>query len=213
MDEGVKLPLVPLNEGAPLSYARKMVATSIENQDEGPPLSYPRKVVAASMENEDKNEKHVHVPYIEKRKIKKSSPRMKHVEKFNKIINICLDLARVSAYDASGRIKSRNGKFVENSNVTLLLEHAMSPGKLLIGEQEFLEMLANANVNPDLILNENVKAKLKSLRTTYKTPNVEPEVFIRKVEHRPENFSRKRKLEEEEVEEDIPNKRLRNWIY
>ena len=38
----------------------------------------------------------------------------------------------------------------------------MSVGKVLHGEDEFIVLLAKCNIDPDLILNDNVKSKLIS---------------------------------------------------
>jgi len=36
----------------------------------------------------------------------------------------------------------------------------MSPGRVLHGEEEFIALLADSNVDPELLMNENVKSKL-----------------------------------------------------
>jgi hypothetical protein len=73
---------------------------------------------------------------------------------------VILKLARKIGYDSDLRIKLKNGKYLEKSNIVDLLTHAMSVGKVLYGEQEFIDLLADSDVDPDLIINDNVRIKL-----------------------------------------------------
>lgn len=76
------------------------------------------------------------------------------------IIKTALKLASINGYDDQYRIRNRNGKYLANTNVHDLLNHCMSVGRKLTAENEFIELLAEAGIDPDWILNENVKAKL-----------------------------------------------------
>jgi len=76
------------------------------------------------------------------------------------IIKVALKLATINGYDDQYRIRNRNGKYLVNTNVHDLLNHCMSVGRKLTAENEFIELLAEADIDPDWILNENVKAKL-----------------------------------------------------
>ena len=87
--------------------------------------------------------------------------KFKIYDKIHRFIKIILKLAKSESYDEGLRIKSRNGKFLEKSNIVDLLTHAMSAGKVLHGEEEFIGLLAECGVDPELILNENVKSKLE----------------------------------------------------
>ena len=87
--------------------------------------------------------------------------KSKIYDKIHRFIKIILKLAKNVGYDSEFRIKLNTGKYLERSNVVDLLTHAMSMGKVLYGENEFIELLAKSDVEPDLIINENVKAKLK----------------------------------------------------
>lgn len=92
------------------------------------------------------------------------------IDKIQRLLKIVLKIADIKGYDYMWRIKTNDGKLVENSNIINLLLHAMSPGKLLIGEKEFIELLYKANVDPDLIINDNVKVKLTSLLENNRIP-------------------------------------------
>jgi hypothetical protein len=93
---------------------------------------------------------------------KKDKIKSKIYDKVHKLLKIIMKLARHVGYDDDLKIKLKNGKYLEKSNIVDLLTHAMSMGKVLYGESEFIDLLHSAGVNPDLIINENVKNKLIS---------------------------------------------------
>lgn len=101
------------------------------------------------------------------------------IDKIQRLLKIVLKIADIKGYDYMWRIKRTDGKTVDNSNIINLLLHAMSPGKLLVGEKEFIDLLYKANVDADLIINDNVKAKLTSL---YENKNRLPTTTITKAE-------------------------------
>ena len=94
--------------------------------------------------------------------VEKSTDKIKSkiYDKIHRFIKIILKLARTIGYDDDLRIKLRSGKYLEKSNIVDLLTHAMSAGKVLYGEEEFVELLADSNVDPNLIINDNVRNKL-----------------------------------------------------
>ena len=81
-------------------------------------------------------------------------------DKIHRFIKIILKLAKFVGYDDDLRIKLKNGDYLEKSNIVDLLTHAMSAGRVLYGEQEFIELLADSHVDPNLIINDNVRMKL-----------------------------------------------------
>ena len=93
---------------------------------------------------------------------KKDKIKSKIYDKVHKLLKIILKLARHVGYDEDLKIKLKNGKYLEKSNIVDLLTHAMSMGRVLYGESEFIDLLHSAGVNPELIINENVKNKLFS---------------------------------------------------
>ena len=94
--------------------------------------------------------------------VEKSTDKIKSkiYDKIHRFIKVILKLARTIGYDDDLRIKLRSGKYLEKSNIVNLLTHAMSAGKVLYGEDEFIELLADSGVDPNLIINENVRNKL-----------------------------------------------------
>ena len=82
--------------------------------------------------------------------------------KMYKTVEIVAKLADIKGYDKTFRIQAPDGNYMPNSNLITLITHAMSSGRVLHGEQEFISLLHRAGVGPELILNENVKSKLAS---------------------------------------------------
>ena len=85
-------------------------------------------------------------------------------QKVPMIIRTVFNLALVNGYDKNMRIRNRNGEFINNSNLLDLLNHAMSVGKNLHASNEFVELLAEADVNPDWIINDQIKQMLIAKR-------------------------------------------------
>ena len=96
-------------------------------------------------------------------------------DKIHRFIKVIFKLAKHDSYDDETlRIKSRNGGYIDQTNIVYLLTHAMSLGKVLHGEEEFIALLSSSGVDPELILNENVKSKLMRYRTqSYPSTNKE----------------------------------------
>jgi len=127
--------------------------------------------------------------------------------KLLRLIKIVLKLANVNGYDDEGRVRTKDGTIINGSSVVVLLNHAMNYGHALIGETEFIQLLKEANVDPDLIVNDNVRSKLigvqditKPQKTTV-TTYIEPEIPEEETVDEPEPVEQrveKRKLPAEE---------------
>ena len=85
-------------------------------------------------------------------------------DKMQKLLKIVLKIAVHNAYIDYFRINDSNGNPINESDVVALLLHALSAGKLLIGEEDFIRLLYEADVNPNWIVNENVRVRLLALR-------------------------------------------------
>lgn len=73
---------------------------------------------------------------------------------------IILKLGRIKGYDEGRRILGSDGSYVPGSDISMLLNEVMSPNRVLKGMDEFIKLLAKAKIDHDLILNDNIKAKL-----------------------------------------------------
>lgn len=129
-----------------------------------------RKMVLIPAENEI-----ISIIKDDKIQTKKVKDERKSIKKITNIVEIALKLARIKAFNEYGHILGKNGDYIRNSNIANLLEHSMKNGKLLIGENEFIELLHRAGVSEESIFNENIRYKLKNLKTsdiTYTEPTV-----------------------------------------
>jgi hypothetical protein len=128
--------------------------------------------------------------------------RKKMYDKIHGLLKIVLKLANISAYDTQGRIKSKTGDFVNNSNLVNLLNHAMSSGKVLVGESEFIELLYQARVEPELIINDNVRVKLLDL---YQTNRDEPQLPKPENNEKPNLKRRRDEFDDDNDDDDDDN--------
>ena len=74
--------------------------------------------------------------------------------------DIILKMGRIKGYDDNRRILASDGSYVQGSDITMLLSEAMTPKRVLNGMDDFIKLLAKAKVDPDIIVNDNIKAKL-----------------------------------------------------
>jgi len=82
------------------------------------------------------------------------------------LLQIAIKLAKIDAFEIDGRIRSIEGKLLDGTNVIDLLDHVSSPRKALHGLDEFIKLLFKAGVEPDMILNRDVKIELMKLYQT-----------------------------------------------
>lgn len=131
---------------------------------------------------------------------------------FNKLfrqIKLILKLAKVNAYDINGRIRNEDGSFLDNSDITHLISYAMSPGTVRKGEDTFIKLLYQANVEPELLYNNNLKAKLQELYNSNMGKKNEEIYYSKPIQ---DNMMLKRKIEDApivtEIKEDLSEPNL-----
>ena len=78
------------------------------------------------------------------------------------LLRVMSKIANVNGYDETGRIRDKSGNFINKTDIAVLLLNAMLPGKLIVGANHFVSLMREAQVNPDWILNENIRYKLMS---------------------------------------------------
>jgi hypothetical protein len=119
--------------------------------------------------------KFVAVPYEEQIPTDTTNVKQRKVrntiDRLTRILKIILRLAPLKGYDDELRIKRKDDTYVSNSNIISLLNHCMSYGRQLTGLNELIELLHFARIDPELIINENIKAKLYSFINNNKTYN------------------------------------------
>ena len=151
------------------------------------------------------NEDNIDPPKYNLNKTKKKS--ITQSDKVKRMIQVILKLAKIEGYDENGRIKAKNGIYLEKSNIINLLNYSMTIGSPLIGEYEFVELLKECKIDPNLIINEKIKSKLINDYDNTKITKIEPTVVIakRKFEDMEEESNKKVKTNEiVSVDEDPP---------
>lgn len=190
-----------------MDHSQKMVLTPLDSELEQPPTLYPSTNPNMQFSSGDNAS-----PSTKK---SKSHPML---ERLTKQLQIVLKIANVKGYDSFLRIKGEKGNYIENSNILNLLQNATSPAKILLGQEEFINLLYQAGVEPELISNENIKFRLMKLYETkpkQRSDNREtqiystvPPVLKESVTAVPVIKSTKRALEDDFDEEiEPPNKR------
>lgn len=89
--------------------------------------------------------------------------------------DIILKLGRIKGYDDNRRVLGSDGKYVQGSDITMLLCEAMTPKRVLNGMDEFIKLLDKAKVDPDLIVNDNVKSKFVAYKRRNNSNNDDAE--------------------------------------
>jgi hypothetical protein len=128
-------------------------------------------------------------PPAKHNEIKKKIERSQ--QKPHNLIRIALKLAQIGGYDVDGHVLASDGTPIANSDIVALINHSMSDGKALFGEEEFINLLRRADVDPELIYNENIKSKLINAKSSIPLRRVakrrredeEPEPIKRMTEH------------------------------
>ena len=84
-------------------------------------------------------------------------------DKQRKLLLVILQLAKRNAYSDDLKLKSRNGNFIEQTQFINLLNYALSPGKALPGVNDFIDILYDSKITPEMLINENVKSMLRDV--------------------------------------------------
>lgn len=147
--------------------------------------------------NIDEPERVVHIEEAPKKK--GNQIRKYALERQQKFLKIILRLAAINGYDENGRIKLPSGTYMENSDIVTLLGHSLTPGRNISGLKEFVDLLAEAGVSDDLVINENVKQMLQKSQGFQKRPNskLAPHVDLNVLPDAPKS-AKKRTYEEVE---------------
>ena len=126
----------------------KMVLVPAESQTGG-----------ALDESEKVNENVAEMPLETRPKRIERSP-----DKIRKLLKIALKIARSNAYNEDFQIKDFKGMPISESDITALLNSAISSQKKLVGEEDFIRILYESKVDPTWIVNENMRSKLLNYR-------------------------------------------------
>ena len=150
---------------------------------------------------------------------KENSIRKYAAERQRKLLTMILKLALHGGYDENGMIACANG---DTTDIVPLIMYASSPGRNVTGMTDFVNLLYDAGVEPDLVINTSVRELLhKRIRdekrrvvskpplTTEQLPAVNfPAVVTQREETVRRAPSHKRKRTPDEVDDEEPAKKF-----
>jgi len=84
------------------------------------------------------------------------------VNKQTRFFKIAILLTKSGAFNDDLQIKKPDGSFNINSNIVKLIQLSQARVKINSGLEDFIYQLKSANVSPDLVANEVMKAKLQN---------------------------------------------------
>lgn len=87
----------------------------------------------------------------------RNSVRSYALQRQTKMVKLILKLALAGVYDSNGTMRSSSG---ERISVVPFIMHCFKPGKVLSGLDEFINLMSQAGIEPDQVINENVKQML-----------------------------------------------------
>ncbi|RWS21429.1 uncharacterized protein B4U80_03057, partial [Leptotrombidium deliense] len=157
-----------------------------------------RKLVVQSVYKKMEFSEKLHLNSEEKKNI------IKFHEKLIRQLKIILKFAKINAYDENGRIRNQAGNFIPNSSIIQLLNHAMTVSRVLLAENEFIDLLLEADIDPDMIINDNVRSKLMKLKQQ-RLRYHENEPKISEVNEAPVNQPVKRKRIYTDYDDELPD--------
>lgn len=185
-----------------MSY-RKLIVNDYHSDDEGA----GRQVASWTQKGSGGGE------VTDQRKTSKNAIKAYAEDRQRKLLTIILKLAVVKGYNNLGNIKLPNGSYLPKSDVVPLILYVLSREKPIAGIGEFIELLREAGVTPDLVTNEAVRQKLQS-RQSYQN---HIQHFLPQAEEQDEQeehtdvpmtevpSSRKRSYDDDNDDDDSPN--------
>ena len=146
------------DDDEPSTKRKRTYEESIENDPISNPVTIQNETPVTTITQSDPNNNTSDNFNIDKTVKQKRIER--DGEKIIRLIKIALKIAKINSYDDELRIIGHNGEYVEGSNLADLLKYVLTSQKIIIGENEFIKILHDANVDPQWITNENVRARL-----------------------------------------------------
>ena len=112
----------------------------------------------------------------------RNSIRAHALNRLRKLLTIVLKLAKVQGYNDNYQIKGQDGNYIERTDLQSLLNWAVSQDKVMVGLNEFVDLLKKAGVTPEDVLNENLKVRLGggNYKTIQNESGAKPIVYAEK---------------------------------
>ena len=109
--------------------------------------------------------------------------KAKRGERQRQLIKLVLKLASISGYNEEGRLRLKDGTFSEELNVVPFLSLALRKGRNVKGIEDFVCLLREAKITPDMVVNEYLKQMLEE--TTVESPTTTTSVEVEPSEQSP----------------------------
>ncbi|RWR99203.1 hypothetical protein B4U79_05222, partial [Dinothrombium tinctorium] len=153
--------------------------------------------------------------------ISKNNSKRNVIEKFENIIHIILKLSLIQGFNENGEIRNKFGSYLNGTSLHSLIKECLSENKVLNGENEFISLLVESNVNPDLIINEKIRQKMLSIKNSLKNDAETIAKVTKKVEDLTKTSKRKydeiedenhEKDEDINIEDNVPSKKIKQEV-
>lgn len=130
------------------SHARKMTLVPVDDSTEPTTPDFPSEVVIPASQHPTTTT------------TKRNSIRKYALDRQRKMVRVILKLAQSGSYDMDGSLLRSDGSPVEETDMVSLLLYTMSPGRVVRGLYDFVEILINAGVTAADVINTQVKEML-----------------------------------------------------
>ena len=130
------------------SYAKKMTLVPVDETTEPTTEEFPTEVVVPVSQSSATTT------------TKRNSIRKYALDRQRKMIRVILKLAQSGSYDMNGSLLRTDGSPLEDTDMVSLLLYTMSPGRVVRGLDDFVEILINAGVTATDVINTQVKEML-----------------------------------------------------
>lgn len=131
-----------------VSYAKKMTLVPVDETTQPTTQDFPTEVVVPVSQPSATST------------TKRNSIRKYALERQRKMIRVILKLAQSGSYDMDGSLLRTDGSPLEDADMVSLLLYTMSPGRVVRGLHDFVEILINAGVTAADVINTQVKEML-----------------------------------------------------
>jgi hypothetical protein len=131
------------------SHAKMMTLVPVDESTEPTTQDFPTEVVVPLSQ-----------PSTTLTTTKRNSIRKYALDRQRKMIRVILKLAQSGSYDMDGSLLRTDGSPLEDTDMVSLLLYTMSPGRVVRGLHDFVEILINAGVTAADVINTQVKEML-----------------------------------------------------
>lgn len=121
--------------------------------------------------------------------------RQKNPDRVVSLLKIALHLNKSRNFNNSGNLLDESGGVIPKTNIYQLIKTAATPGRLLTGQHEFIRILHNNGVPPELILNETIRNMLINFKETVdKGLSAKPNTSLSTLDNEPKSGKKRKRI-------------------